>query len=58
MAEKRTNRPVEVAMPSCGVFLFESHHDEDFAMQEQRNTFLVVLYVLRGAGNVLTERRS
>jgi AraC family L-rhamnose operon regulatory protein RhaS len=58
MGENRTNRPVQVTIPPGGVSLFESHHDSDFAMEFQRNAFLVVLYVLRGDGDFFTENRS
>jgi AraC-like DNA-binding protein/quercetin dioxygenase-like cupin family protein len=43
-------RPVEVALPSHGVFVLESHHAPDFRMTAQCHDFLEVFYVLKGTG--------
>ncbi len=43
-------RPIEVALPACGVFALESRHGPGFRMASQRHDFLEVFYVLDGAG--------
>jgi AraC-like DNA-binding protein/mannose-6-phosphate isomerase-like protein (cupin superfamily) len=43
-------RPVDVTLPSHGVFVLESHHAPDFRMTAQCHDFLEVFYVLKGTG--------
>jgi AraC family L-rhamnose operon regulatory protein RhaS len=43
-------RPIPVALPSTGVFVFESHHRPGFRMAVQQHDFLELFYVLEGAG--------
>jgi AraC family L-rhamnose operon regulatory protein RhaS len=43
-------QPVEVTLPTHGVFVLESHHAPGFRMSEQRHHFLEVFYVLDGSG--------
>jgi AraC-like DNA-binding protein/mannose-6-phosphate isomerase-like protein (cupin superfamily) len=43
-------RPVEVSLPSHGVFVLESHHAPDFRMDVQCHDFMEIFYVLEGTG--------
>ena len=49
--------PVEVRLPSSGVFVLESHHGPGFRMPPSSHDFLEVFYVLRGHGRFLIEGR-
>lgn len=44
-------RPIPVALPPDGVFVFESHHRLGFSMATQQHDFLELFYVLEGAGS-------
>jgi AraC family L-rhamnose operon regulatory protein RhaS len=42
--------PIEVVLPSHGIFVLESHHAPGFRMPEQCHDFLELFYVLEGVG--------
>jgi AraC family L-rhamnose operon regulatory protein RhaS len=42
--------PIDVTLPSHGVFVLESHHAAGFRMASQRHDFLEIFYVVSGAG--------
>src|SRR5262245_455527 len=44
-------RPIPVALPPGGVFVFESHHRPGFRMVVERHDFPELFYVLEGAGS-------
>ncbi|HKB04064.1 MAG TPA: helix-turn-helix domain-containing protein [Gemmataceae bacterium] len=48
--EPHRHRPIDVVLPSYGVFALESHHAPDFRMPAQSHPFLEVFYVLGGSG--------
>src|SRR5260370_17275637 len=50
MDHKYRRRPVDVTLPSYGVFVLESHHASGFRMTSQRHDFLEIFYVLEGSG--------
>src|SRR5262245_50327243 len=43
-------RPIPIALPEDGVFVFESRHRLGFSMPVERHEFLELFYVLDGAG--------
>lgn len=43
-------RPIPVALPPDGVFVFESHHRVGFSMPAERHDFHELFYVLDGGG--------
>jgi AraC family L-rhamnose operon regulatory protein RhaS len=43
-------RPIAVALPPDGVFVFESHHRVGFSMPAERHDFHELFYVLDGGG--------
>src|SRR4051812_22253367 len=43
-------RPIPVALPPDGVFVFESYHRPGFHMAAQQHDFLELFYVLEGTG--------
>jgi AraC family L-rhamnose operon regulatory protein RhaS len=51
-------QPIQVSLPTTGVFVLESHHAPDFRMEPQRHEFLEVFYVLHGAGEFWIENRA
>jgi AraC-like DNA-binding protein/quercetin dioxygenase-like cupin family protein len=51
-------RPVEITLPSYGVFVLESRHAPGFRMACQRHDFLELFYVLEGAGAFHLEGRK
>lgn len=51
MSHKRQT-PVEVTLPSSGVFVFESHHGSAFRMPLSSHPFLEIFFVLSGAGRL------
>lgn len=50
----QASRPLDVSFPSCGVFVIESRHADDFRMEWTRHSFAKLLYVFEGRGRLLT----
>jgi AraC-like DNA-binding protein/mannose-6-phosphate isomerase-like protein (cupin superfamily) len=51
-------RPIPVALPPDGVFVFESHHRPGFRMAGEAHDFLELFYVLEGSGSFLIAGRT
>jgi AraC family L-rhamnose operon regulatory protein RhaS len=51
------DRPIEVRMPSHGVYVFESHHTTTFRADSRAHDFLEVFLVTGGSGAFLIEGR-
>ncbi len=56
--EKKTRRPLEVCFRHGGVHVIESHHEDDFRMEWTTHSFLKMVYVLRGSGRLLLEKKT
>jgi len=48
----KTIRPMQVSLPSWGVYVLESHHAKGFRMEPSQHDFLQAYYVLEGEGVV------
>lgn len=57
IAQKRTE-PVPEAMTKLGIWVFESRHDENFAMSSTRHTFPKLLYFREGSGKIWYQNGS
>lgn len=57
MFETRTQRPLAVTFPACGIFALESRHAEGFTMDWTEHDFLKLLYVADGASRLVLENR-
>jgi AraC family L-rhamnose operon regulatory protein RhaS len=58
MGQAIRHRPIEVTLPSYGVFVLESHHAPGFRMLSQRHDFLEIFHVLDGAGTFYIDDRT
>lgn len=56
--QEKTRRPLEACFRHGGVHVIESHHDDDFRMEWTTHGFLKMVYVLRGSGRLLLERKT
>lgn len=52
MVRKLTETALAERLPSWGVLILESHHGPEFTMDWRTHTFLKVIYVLQGSGEV------
>ena len=50
-----TKHALQERLPSWGVLVLESHHGPQFSMQWRRHSFLKVVYVLQGRGQLFYE---
>ncbi len=58
MEPSHRRRPIEVTLPSYGVFVLESHHAPGFRMASQCHDFLEIFYVLGGSGAFHIDERT
>ena len=58
MGERLTRRALREDLPAWGVLLLESHHAPAFTMEWRTHPFVKIVYVLRGRGEFLIERRN
>lgn len=58
MGERLTRRALREDLPAWGVLLLESHHAPAFTMEWRTHPFVKVVYVLRGRGEFLIDRRN
>ncbi len=56
LAKRQT--PIDVRLPSYGVYLFESHHAPGFRMTPETHEFLELFFVLGGSGRFWIDGRS
>jgi AraC family L-rhamnose operon regulatory protein RhaS len=56
LAKRHT--PIDVHLPSYGVYLFESHHAPGFRMTPEAHEFLELFFVLGGSGRFWIDGRS
>ncbi len=57
-AVTRTRTALPELVPAYGVYVLESHHDVGFRMEQRVHAFVKLIYVLAGAGRVVTASRS
>jgi AraC family L-rhamnose operon regulatory protein RhaS len=58
MGQNVRRGPIEVSLPTHGVFVLESHHGPGFRMTRQQHDFLEIFYVLDGAGAFHIDERK
>ena len=55
---RRTRTPLPENIPDYGVYILESHHDVGFRMEPRTHAFLKIIYVMAGAGQVITRHQA